>query len=66
MKTIFSFLTMMTMIGLLTFCLAGSLSAERLLYEHTVNRENEAVEVTRGHPWWEGEVMRRPATVILR
>ena len=46
---------MMTMIGLLTFCLAGSLSAERLLYEHTVNRENEAVEVTRGHPWWEGD-----------
>ena len=47
MKTISAFLTL---IGLLTFCLAGSLSADRLLYEHTVNRENESVEVTKGHP----------------
>ena len=52
MKQIFSILTI---IGLLTFCLIGSLSAERLLYEHTVHRENESVEVTRGHPWWQGD-----------
>ena len=52
MKTISAFLTL---IGLLTFCLAGSLSADRLLYEHTVNRENESVEVTKGHPWWQGD-----------
>ena len=52
MKQIFSILTI---IGLLTFCLTGSLSAERLLYEHTVNKENKSVEVTRGHPWWAGD-----------
>ena len=52
MKTIFSFLTM---IGLLTLCLAGSLSAERLLYEHTVNRDNKNVEITRPDPVWQGD-----------
>ena len=52
MKTNFAFLTI---IGLLTFCLAGSLSADRLLYEHTVHKENESVDITRGHPWWQGD-----------
>ncbi len=35
--------------------MTGSLFAERLLYEHTVQRENESVEVTSGHPWWQGD-----------
>ncbi|MXV82923.1 hypothetical protein F4Z98_06060 [Candidatus Poribacteria bacterium] len=52
MKTIF---TVLTMIGLLTFCLADSLSADRLLYEHTVHKENKSVSVTKGHPWWQGD-----------
>ena len=50
MKTIFAFLTI---IGLFLF--TGSLSAERLLYEHTVHRENKSVDVTKGHPWWQGD-----------
>ena len=45
MKTIFAFLTI---IGLFLF--TGGLSADRLLYEHTVYRENESVDVTKGHP----------------
>ncbi|RKU13000.1 hypothetical protein C6503_16525 [Candidatus Poribacteria bacterium] len=52
MKTI---LTVLTIIGLLTFCLIGSLSADRLLYERAVHRENESVNVTKGHPWWQGD-----------
>ena len=52
MKTTF---TILTIIELLTFCLAGSLSADRLLYEHSVHKENENVDVTKGHPWWQGD-----------
>ena len=52
MKTTF---TILTIIGLLTFCLIGSLSADRLLYERTVHRENESVDVTEGHPYWQGD-----------
>ena len=47
--------TVLTTLVLLTFCLAGSAAAQRLLDEHEVVRENEDVDVTEGHPWWQGD-----------
>ncbi len=47
--------TLLTTLALLTFCLAGSAVAQRLLDEHQVVRENEDVDVTEGHPWWQGD-----------
>ena len=47
--------TLLTMLALVTFCFAGSAAAQRLLDEHQVVRENEDVDVTEGHPWWQGD-----------
>ena len=52
MKNILCLSLILTILALSTINVSR---ADRLISEHPVSRENDSVEVTQGHPWWDGD-----------